>query len=96
MVVNGEVAMAIEPYKHDCKECKWVGWFTPYADKVPMNVYICQHGNETTVIIRFSDEGSDYWSATAGELIKGSMGFLSQAQEDKCVDLIEQRKEMFK
>jgi hypothetical protein len=57
----------IQPYSHDCKSCVWVGWFSPWVDKPPMNVYLC----DKTVIIRFSDEPSDYWSATAGESARG-------------------------
>jgi len=57
----------LEPYKHDCPICKWVGWFTPFADKPPMNVYLC---NET-VVIRFSSEGSDYWTMPVGMTTKG-------------------------
>jgi len=52
----------LEPYDHDCKACKWVGWFTPPEGGAPLNVYLCGE----TVIIRFSSEDSDYWSQTVG------------------------------
>lgn len=54
----------IEPYKHDCKNCEWVGWYPhskPYG-----NVYICRNGKDETLIIRYSDEPSDYWSMPLG------------------------------
>lgn len=57
----------IEPYEHDCSNCQWVGWFSPWSDKPPMNVYLCNK----TVIIRYSSDGPDYWSNTAGFLEKG-------------------------
>ena len=57
----------MKPYKHDCEDCVWVGWFSPYSDKPRMNVYLCKG---ETVIIRFSDEPGDYWSKTVGESIK--------------------------
>lgn len=73
----------IEPYEHDCENCQWVGWFSPWRDKPPMNVYICESPvtGKTTVVIRFSSEGSDYWSATAGELIKGNIAIM-ESEED--------------
>jgi len=77
----------LHPYYHDCDECRWVGWFSPYADKVPMNVYLCRD----TVIIRFSSEGSDYWSARAEEGIKGPISISTDA-----IALVEERKQWFK
>lgn len=59
----------IKPYIHDCKNCKWVGWFSPWTDKPPMNVYLCNQ----TVVIRFSDDGPDYWSSTAGDTKPGDL-----------------------
>jgi len=70
-----ESGQTMEPYKHDCDKCVWVGWFSPYKNISPMNIYICP-GNtpdNPTVIIRFSDEPSDYWSHTAGDSIKGGI-----------------------
>lgn len=60
----------LEPYDHDCDKCVWVGWFSYHPDKDPANIYLCQN---KTVVIRFSSEPSDYWSATAGEMIKGKI-----------------------
>ena len=67
----------VKPYDHDCGACKWVGWFSPWADKPPMNIYL--HGE--TVVIRFSSEGPDYWSATAGHVQKSELQILN-TQED--------------
>ena len=61
------------PYKHDCEDCEWVGWFSPWSDKPPMNIYLCK---DETIIIRFSDEPSDYWSKTAGDSTKNSISAL--------------------
>jgi hypothetical protein len=64
----------MKPYIHDCKDCRWVGWFSPWADKPPMNIYLCPNKERNdTVIIRFSDEPSDYWSKTVGESTKGEI-----------------------
>jgi hypothetical protein len=62
----------IQPYEHDCKKCTWVGWFTPFGDKPPMNVYLCGR----TVIIRFSSRESDYWSMTVGTHPRGPTNLL--------------------
>lgn len=48
----------IQPYEHDCSNCKWVGWVT-VNDKLG-NMYLCQREKMTEIIIRWSDEGSDY------------------------------------
>jgi hypothetical protein len=48
----------IQPYKHDCDRCKWVGWVV-IGDKLG-NMYLCVSGKLTEVIIRWSDEPSDY------------------------------------
>ena len=52
----------IQPYKHDCSVCVWVGWLHLGNDNGWGNVYICGK----TVVIRHSDEPSDYWSMNAG------------------------------
>lgn len=84
--IFAEVERSLKPYNHDCLSCKWVGWFSPYGDKVPMNVYVC--GN--TVVIRFSDEGSDYWSATIGQTTKGDIGV-----NEETIKLVEKRRKSF-
>jgi hypothetical protein len=48
----------IQPYKHDCSNCKWVGWVT--VGERYGNMYLCQKGKLTEIIIRWSDEPSDY------------------------------------
>lgn len=49
----------IAPYKHDsCSTCKWVGWVV--ADGKYGNMYICRKGKLTEILIRWSDEPSDY------------------------------------
>jgi len=51
----------IQPYKHDCDRCVWVGWIKS-GEKFG-NIYLCK-GKFMEVIIRYSDEPSDYscWS----------------------------------
>lgn len=47
----------IEPYKHDCDACTFVGW---YGDD---NVYVCrQPSGFWSLVIRHSSEPSDYTS----------------------------------
>ena len=77
----------IQPYKHDCKGCKWVGWFGPWEDKPPMNVYLCG----TTVVIRMSDDPPDYWAATAGVAVPGALGFARPEDEKSVRSLIAAR-----
>lgn len=60
----------VEPYDHDCDVCQWVGWFTLRTDLPMGNVYLCKG---KTVVIRFSSDGPDYWSATAGDSTKGAI-----------------------
>lgn len=60
----------IQPYEHDCKRCKWVGWMS-VGEKLG-NVYLCGQ----TVVVRWSSEPSDYWAATAGDSRKGSIRIL--------------------
>jgi hypothetical protein len=40
-----------------------------------MNIYFCPDDKpgKGTIIIRFSDEGSDYWSISVGDYKKGSI-----------------------
>jgi hypothetical protein len=53
--------ISVEPYKHDCKSCKWVGWIS--CTKRLGNMYFCPKCDGGTVIIRFSDDPGDYWSS---------------------------------
>jgi len=65
----------VEPYKHDCEECTWVNWIVVDEDRLG-NMYFCSNGHHAigSVIIRFSDEPSDYWSAPIGAITKGPIG----------------------
>jgi len=58
--------MNLRPYHHDCINCVWVGWIHWPGSRIPGNIYLCGK----TVVIRLSDVGSDYFSSTAGELVK--------------------------
>jgi len=68
MIVAGYETEYVDmaPYEHDCDGCGWVGWFAPYSDKPPMNIYVCASKPEEqiTVVIRFSSDPPDYWSST--------------------------------
>lgn len=66
----------VHPYEHDCLSCRWVGWFTPSRDLPPMNVYVCGDKGSTTVIIRRSSEGGDYWAMKEGISMKEPLTFL--------------------
>jgi hypothetical protein len=80
----------IEPYKHDCGKCKWVGWYMHPGSNLPANVYLCGQ----VVIIRHSSEGSDYWSGTAGQIIKSSI-YMDPEHEAKYVEAIGERQQGF-
>lgn len=43
-------------YKHDCKLCKPLGTFAEY------DLYYCEQAGIPTVIARFSDDESEYFS----------------------------------
>lgn len=43
-------------YKHDCKECQFVGHISLYDG------YVCERGNSSTAVLRFGSEGLDYMS----------------------------------
>ena len=78
---------SIKPYKHDCEACIWVSWIhLPGHGKWGSdwgNMYFCpaRQGKSPlaigSVVIRFSDEPSDYWSCGVGETIKGSIDISS-------------------
>ena len=76
--------MRIEPYVHECSRCEWVGWIhIKGGGKFGSdwgNMYYCPghlHGalvyGHGTVVIRFSDEPSDYWSSPVGFATKGAL-----------------------
>ena len=49
-------------YKHDCDKCKFLGLYYQ-SPKRRYDLYICVHGNNSSIIARFSADGPDYWSA---------------------------------
>ena len=48
----------IQPYKHDCDNCKWIGWVN--AGEQLGNMYVCLKGKLTEIIIRWSSDPPDY------------------------------------
>ena len=63
-----------QPYKHDCDHCIWVTWIAapnPVSGSEWANMYFCPKTH--SVIIRFSDEPEDYWSAPIGVMKKGPL-----------------------
>jgi len=51
----------IQPYEHDCTNCKWVGWIS--VNGKLGNMYVCPKDEECRfieILIRWSDEPSDY------------------------------------
>jgi len=78
----------LEPYEHDCTRCVWVGWiYVKGGGKWGSdwgNMYFCPPHSATdrgSVIIRFSDEPSDYWSNPVGVCSKGSLSVDADEQE---------------
>jgi hypothetical protein len=74
--------MILQPYKHDCDRCMWVSWIhMPGGGKFGSdwgNVYFCPNPRQDkdypgSIVIRFSDEASDYWSACVARSMKGSL-----------------------
>lgn len=70
----------IEPYVHDCQHCIWVGWMRIKGGgkwgSDWGNMYYCPPTVMTprgSVVIRFSDEPSDYWSSPIGASVKGAL-----------------------
>lgn len=63
----------VEPYKHDCEDCAWVNWIVIDGKRLG-NMYFCKNSISEmgSVVIRFSDEPSDYWSSPIGMATKGS------------------------
>jgi hypothetical protein len=66
----------IQPYKHDCGRCKWVGWYHHPGSPLPANVYLCGE----TVVIRYSDDPPDYWSSSAHRGIKGGLDYVENTE----------------
>lgn len=70
----------IKPYAHDCNHCVWVSWIhikdggKHGSDWGNMYLHTCPATQRQSVIIRFSDEASDYWSSPVGVCCPGSLG----------------------
>ena len=76
--------MILQPYKHDCEQCIWVSWIhikgggkfggdwgnMYYCPPKPGGIGSGKHGS---ILIRFSDEPSDYWSSPIGMCVKGAL-----------------------
>lgn len=88
----------LQPYQHDCDQCQWVGWFSIHESIPPANVYVCpdqrQHSDRHKVVIRFSDEPSDYWSSSVNRS-KGPIGFADAKMAFKTRMLVEARRHRF-
>ena len=64
----------IQPYKHDCPNCKWVGWFTPQHSNVHYNMYYCEYEKYTaSIVLRYGNEGHEYESFPVGLTVKGPL-----------------------
>ncbi len=85
--------MELQPYKHDCRTCQWVGWLTIDRQIPPANVYICGK----TVVIRYSDEPSDYWSSleVEGGREPSALGFFDEELAAKTLRLVAERKAQY-
>jgi hypothetical protein len=61
---GGEMSLvSVDPYKHDCPSCQWLGWHSETGGKL-VNIYIClpDGGAEGlgALIIRYSDSSALY------------------------------------
>jgi len=63
-------------FTHDCTNCKFLGWYAPKPGVVH-DLYICIHidyfpslKRTGSLIKRFGNEGSAYWSMDLNEIIK--------------------------
>ncbi len=80
----------LQPYKHNCRTCQWVGWFTIDQRIPPANVYICGK----TVVIRFSDEPGDYWSSLEGQE-PSALSFFNEELAENTLKLVAERKAQY-
>jgi len=64
----------LQPYKHDCDQCIWVGW-VPWREAQDGygNMYYCPRCDGGTIVIRYGDEPSDYYSSPIGASDRGSI-----------------------
>ena len=82
-MVDTEDRTTLQPYKHDCDACLWVGWIhVKGGGKTGNNwgnMYYCpREGDHGSVIIRFSDQSDDYWSSG---VLMGAKGGLSVSKD---------------
>ena len=49
-------------YKHDCNNCKFLGNYVGSFKGQIEDLYICVHERGATLIRRFGNDGSEYWS----------------------------------
>jgi hypothetical protein len=72
----------LQPYEHDCEACIFVGWIHIKGGGKHGsdwgNMYFCPPrkgslGKHGSVVIRFSDEPSDYWSSPIGIIGKAAL-----------------------
>lgn len=82
--------MRIEPYIHDCTDCVWVGWIHIQGGgkwgSNWGNMYLHGQGGRQSVVIRFSDEPSDYWSASVGGCERGALGGITVCWDNASPD----------
>ena len=52
-------------YLHDCANCKFLGLWVG-SPKDIRDLYICIHKKDASLIARYGNDGSDYWSAPLG------------------------------
>jgi hypothetical protein len=67
---------------HDCDNCKFLGLY-PKTPKIVHDLYICIHNDHGSIIRRFGNEGSEYWSMSLDSCVRiandGEHDFLSTA-----------------
>lgn len=70
----------IQPFKHNCNKCQWLGWACGFqeTDNNPhglANLYLCDRDTKRpALIMRFSDEPSDYVCHRLGHSQFGPIG----------------------
>ena len=64
-------------FTHDCDNCKFLGLY-PKTTKIVHDLYICIHKDRASIIRRFGNEGSEYWSMD----ITGCIRIANDGQHD--------------
>lgn len=61
----------IEPqFKHDCERCEFLGQISNH------DIYRCDQGTMMpTIVVRYSDEGPDYFSNKTIKIVATTNGF---------------------